>query len=231
MEQKKKNDWILALIYIVIFTAYSISVFLLFKDWNTVFWVSYGFMLAAYVIHITCIFSIIKSNGLKSAFFGVPLGMISIFFLLAELISSIAFMIYRDRADIKVAIAVQTVLLCALIAASLAAIMVKNTIQSASADTKRNVISMKGVQADIEILLHRNTDPETGIALKKLSETIRYSDPMSTQAVMTQEEMIMSGLEQLRTSFDTGDMPGVREWCSKIELLFAERHKMLLLSK
>lgn len=37
MEQKKKNDWILALIYIVIFTAYSISVFLLFKDWNTVF--------------------------------------------------------------------------------------------------------------------------------------------------------------------------------------------------
>ena len=47
MEQKKKNGLMIALIYLVIFVAYNLVVFLVFKNFNAVFWISYGFMIVA----------------------------------------------------------------------------------------------------------------------------------------------------------------------------------------
>ena len=67
--------------------------------------------------------------------------------------------------------------------------------------------------------------------MKKLSETIKYSDPMTNSAVTTQEQMIMQYMAELRTIFDSGDINAVKELCNKIELLFVERNKKLMISK
>ena len=83
----------------------------------------------------------------------------------------------------------------------------------------------------IEMMLTRSTDPEVTGALKKLSETIKYSDPMSNSAVAVQEQMIMQYIAELRSVFDSGDMSKAKELCSKVELLFIERNKLLMLSK
>ena len=66
MEQKKKNVLMLALIYLVIFVAYNLVVFLVFKDFNDIFWISYSFMVLAYLIHIGCAFSIAKNTDVKA---------------------------------------------------------------------------------------------------------------------------------------------------------------------
>ena len=81
------------------------------------------------------------------------------------------------------------------------------------------------------MLMQRCTNPETTGALKKLSETIKYSDPMTNSVVVTQEQMIMQYMAELRTVFDAGDMYSVKDLCSKIELLFVERNKKLMISK
>ncbi len=67
--------------------------------------------------------------------------------------------------------------------------------------------------------------------MKKLSETIKYSDPISNSVVAIQEQMIMQYMAELRTTFDLGDMVRVKELCGKIELLFVERNKKLMISK
>lgn len=231
MEQKKKNGLMLGIIYLVIFLIYNLLIFLVFKGLNAVFWVSYGFMLAAYLLHIVCILSIVKNLNVRAVFFGIPLGAFSIYFVCAEFFASLVFMLFRKQSSVKVALVIQAVLLCVFIVIALVSIMTRDAVQHVDSKIKENVSFIKGINVDVEMLLQRSDDAEVKAALKKLSETIKYSDPMSNSVVAMQEQMIMQYLAELRVKFDAGDMKAVKELCPKIELLFVERNKKLMVSK
>lgn len=231
MDQKKKYGAMGALIYAVIFVAYNLVVFLLFKGFTPVFWVSYAFMLVAYAIHIFCTFYIAKNMNVRAVFFGIPLVSFSIYFVLAELFCSMTFMRFRLLAPLKIAILVQALLLCVFIVIAIISLMSRDIVQNADSKIKENVNFIKGLNVDVEMLIQRSADAETTGALKKLSDTIKYSDPMSNSAVATQEQMIMQYMGEMRISFDSGDMQKVRELCKNIELLFVERNKKLMISK
>lgn len=231
MEQKKKSGLMLALIYLVVFVVYNLVVFLVFKDFNAVFWISYGFMAVAYLLHIVCAFSIAKNTNVKALFFGIPLGAFSIYFVLAELFTSLVFMIFKENASVKVTIVIQSLILCVFAVVAIVSIMTRNNVYNVDQKIKENVNFIKGINVDVEMLMQRCTNPETTGALKKLSETIKYSDPMTNSVVTIQEQMIMQCMTELRTVFDSGDMNSVKELCTKIELLFVERNKKLMISK
>ena len=200
-------------------------------DYNTIFWISYVFMIVAYLIHIGCAFNILKNTNVKAVFFGIPLGAFSVYFVLAELFTSLVFMIFRASASVKVTIVIQALLLCVFAVVAIVSIMTRDTVNNVDQKIKENVNFIKGINVDVEMLIQRCTNPETTGALKKLSDTIKYSDPMTNSAVATQEQMIMQYMAELRTVFDSGDMNSVRGLCTKIELLFVERNKKLMISK
>ncbi len=231
MEQKKKNSLMLAFIYFIVFVAYNLVVFLVFNNYNAIFWISYGFMIVVYLIHIGCAFNILKNTNVKAVFFGIPLGAFSVYFVLAELFTSLVFMIFRANASVKVTIVIQALLLCVFAVVAIVSIMTRDTVNNVDQKIKENVNFIKGINVDVEMLMQRCTNPETTGALKKLSETIKYSDPMTNSAVATQEQMIMQYMAELRTVFDSGDMNSVKDLCTKIELLFVERNKKLMISK
>lgn len=231
MDQKKKFATMGALIYLVIFVAYNLFVFLIFKNYNAVFWISYAFMLASYFVHIFCVFFIAKNMNVRAVFFGIPLMSFSIYFVCAELFCSLVFMIFKKSASVKITILIQALLLCLFIVIAIISIMSRDVVQNVDSKIKENVSFIKGLNVDVEMLMQRATNAETIGALKKLSETIKYSDPMSKSVVATQEQMIMQYMAELRTTFDSGDMEKVKELCGKIELLFVERNKKLMTSK
>lgn len=231
MVRKQKNALMTVLIYFVIFVAYNLAVFIIFEDFNTVFWISYGFMAAAYFIHILCVFLIFKNTSVKAVFFGIPLLSFSVYFVCAEFFCSIVFMIFREKTSIKATILIQALLLCVFIVIAVISIMTRDTVQNVDSRIKENVNFIKGINADIEMLMQRSTNPEATGVLKKLSETIKYSDPMTNSIVAAQEQMIMQYMTELGRVFDAGDMSQVKELCGKIELLFIERNKKLMISK
>ena len=231
MDQKKKYGIMGALLYFVVFVVYNLCVFMIFKNFNAVFWISYVFMLTAFFIHIFCVFFIAKNMNVRAVFFGIPLMSFSIYFVCAELFCSLVFMIFRNAASVKITVLIQTLLLCAFIVVAIVSIMTRDVVQNVDSKIKENVNFIKGLNVDVEMLMQRSTDAETTGALKKLSETVKYSDPMSNSAVAVQEQMIMQYMTELRTTFDSGDMVKVRGLCGKIELLFIERNKKLMISK
>lgn len=228
---KKKNSLMLGIIYLAIFLIYNLFIFLIFKGFNAVFWVSYAFMLAAYLIHIVCVLSIVKNLSVRAVFFGIPLSAFSVYFVAAEFFASMVFMLFRRQSGVKVAVFVQAILLCVFIVIAAISVMTRDAVLNVDSKIKENVSFIKGINVDVEMLLQRSSDAEVKGALKKLSETIKYSDPMSNSVVATQEQMIMQYLAELRVKFDAGDMAAVKELCPKIELLFVERNKKLMVSK
>ena len=231
MEQKQKNTLMTAMIYFVIFVAYNLIVFTLFKNFNSIFWISYGFMMVVYLLHILSVFLIFKNTSIKAVFFGIPLLSFSLYFVYAEFFCSIVFMVFKEMANVKVTVLIQALLLCVFIVVALVSIMTRDTAQAVDNKIKENVSFINGIKVDVEMLMHRSTNPEVTSALKKLSETIKYSDPMTNSIVEAQEQMIMQYMMELRRVFDFDDMNQVKDLCDKIELLFIERNKKLMISK
>ena len=96
---------------------------------------------------------------------------------------------------------------------------------------KENIHFIKGMNIDVEMLIQRSTNTDVAESLKKLSETIKYSDPITNPIVAVQEQMIMQSMAELKNTFDSGDMAQVKVLCATIETLFIERNKKLMIAK
>jgi hypothetical protein len=140
-------------------------------------------------------------------------------------------MLFRKSAPMKIAVLIQGILLCIFVVIIIVALMTRDMVQNVDEKIKTNVNFIKGLNVDVEMMIEKSTDAKTMEALKKLSETIKYSDPMGNSSVATQEQMIMQYMNEMRISFDSCDMMKVIELCREIELLFIERNKKLMISK
>lgn len=220
-----------ALLYFTIFAAYHLIIFMIFRSFNHIFWISYGFMMAAFAIHLVCVFSIVKNLSVRAVFFGIPLFSFSIYFVCAEFFCSTVFMIFQKLAGVRVTILVQALLLCAFLVVAIVSIMTRDAVLHVDNKIRENVSFIKGIHVDIEMLMQRSTSTDVKSALEKLAETVKYSDPMSNSIVASQEQMIMQGMAELRDTFDAGDMEQTKALCEKLQLLFIERNKKLKISK
>jgi len=83
--------------------------------------------------------------------------------------------------------------------------------------TKRAFISF--LQIDVDMLAQCEQDIETKTALKKLSENVRFSDPMSHEMLEELETKIAARVEELKTVTDKKTL------INEIEILLSERNK------
>lgn len=231
MNNNKKNAIMLTLIYLVIFIAYNLLVFLVFNKFLPVFWISYGFMLTAYLVHIGCAVVATQNVSIRLLFFGIPLLSFSIFFVCAEFFCSFVFMLFQSVASVKLTILLQGLLLCLFIVVGVIAVATKDAVEQIDDNIKQNVSFIKGLLVDVELLLEQGASTEVMMELKKLSETIKYSDPMTNKAVAVQEQMIMQEMIQLKRAFDENNAGLVKDFSGRINLLFIERNKKLMILK
>lgn len=231
MNNNKKNAVMLTLVYLVIFIAYNLLVFLVFNKFTTVFWISYGFMLTAYLVHIGCAVVATQNTSIRLLFFGIPLLSLSIFFTGAEFFCSFVFMLFQSVVAVKLAILLQGLLLCLFIVVGVIAVATKDAVEQIDGNIKQNVNFMKGLLIDVELLMEQGSSTDIMMELKKLWETIKYSDPMTDKAVSVQEQMIMQEMIQLKRAFDENDTVMVKDFCGRINLLFIERNKKLMILK
>lgn len=228
--KKNKNLVLTGAIYAILFLLYNLIVFVIFGVRTNVFWVSYVFMVIAFVIQMASLRLSFKNNDVETIFFGIPLVSLSVYYILAELFCSLVFMIFQG-AGLKAAITIQLLLLGAYLVVAIIALMSRDAVQEVSGHIKEKVTFHKSILTDVEILKDRCEDPELKANLGKLVETVRYSDPMTNASVEDVEFRIMQKMSELRVYCDHKEIDDARQACSELELLFIERNKKLYISK
>ena len=84
---------------------------------------------------------------------------------------------------------------------------------------EKKVFYIKALQVDVEMLASNETDSETKVALTKLAEKIRFSDPMSNDALADLETEIAAKIKELKTAENKTEIITV------LDSLIAERNK------
>lgn len=227
---KAKNTVAFGLIYVILLGVFNLLVFTISKSRNDVFWLSYGFMTLAFVVQIVSMFMSFKSADVETAFFGIPLASFSVFYLCAELVIGALFMIFQ-MASFTLALVIQVLVLAVFLIIAIISLLSRDTVQQISDNVKEHVSNLKSVLVDIEMLMDGCTDPELKADLRKLSETVKYSDPISNEAVADVEQRIMRKISELRINIDDNQIDDAKQSCADLERLYVERNKKLAISK
>ena len=232
MKSSKTKTYILAaVIYAAIFAIYNLLIFLIFNSYNSVFWISYGFMTAAFATNIIVILIASKKTDIEAAFFGIPLISFSIFHVVAELFASVVFMIFREYASVKLTIIIQSIMFLILVIFGALAILSRDSVQSVTDTVKKNVFQIKSLAVDVQLLENDCMDPELKAQLHKTREAIQYSDPMTNDSIAQLDEMIKGKVSELKYMCQSNNKQEAMQTCFKLQAYIKERNAKLLISK
>ena len=227
---KKKTAGMIGLIYLIIFLVFNMLVFFIFKDKSGVFWMSYVFALIAFAVKIISTFLAYRAFEVEAVFFGIPLASLSMYYFFAQLFAAVVFMIFRN-APTKLAFAVQVIILAVYAVVAILTLFTRDAVQDVNDNIKISTTAIKTMQADVEALRDGVSDPELKNRLRKLAETIRYSDPMSNDAVLDIEDQIMQSISELRIYCEDNDKANAMQACRNTEMLFLQRNRTLRATK
>ena len=180
-------------------------------------------MTFAFVVQILSMFLSLEQQMLKQRF-GIPLASFSIFYLIAELVIGALFMIFQ-QASVTLALVIQIVVLAVFLIVAIISLLARDTVQEMGSNIKEKVADLRSVLIDVEMMRDGCADPELKEKLRKLSETIKYSDPMSNEAIEGVEQRIQRKVSELRVYLDDNQIADATQACKELEMLYIERNK------
>lgn len=226
-----KKSWIMtASIYLIVFAVFNLLVFVIAKEKNSVFWMSYAFMCFAFIVQIVSMFLALRSLETETVFMGIPLASLSMYYFFAAIFVGAVFMFFQN-ASFKLALVLQVLILAIYTVAAILALMSRDIVQDVNDNLKESVEAVKTLNVNIEVFIPQVSDPALKKALKKVSETVKYSDPMSNEAVADIEEQIMQTVNELRINIEHNNNAEAIQICKDMEVLFLQRNSLLKATK
>lgn len=226
-----KKSWIMtAIIYAIVFAVFNVLVFVIVNKKNGVFWMSYAFMCLAFVIQIVSMLLALRTLETETVFMGIPLASLSFYYFFAAIFVGAVFMFFQN-APFKLALVLQILILAIYVVVAIMALMSRNVVQDVNDNLKESIEAIKTLTVDVDVFIPQVSDPALKKALKKVSETIKYSDPMSNAAVADIEEQIMQTVNELRVNIENNRNTEAIQTCKDIEVLFMQRNSLLKATK
>ena len=215
----KKNSLMSYLALGVVFALFNVIAFVVPTDKTATFWTAYAFSVVAFAVQIPLWrIAFGKKDTLKSKFLGIPVIHIGITYLIIQLIAFAVFMIFPTL-PVWLAVVVCSIILAISALCAIAGQAGANEINRVEEKIKVKRAFIQFLQTDIEMLAETETDSETKIALKKLAEKVRFSDPMSHEMLGELESRISAKVEEMKISSNKIFLIG------EIDLLLTERNK------
>lgn len=196
------------------------------------FWVGYGFAAFAILFQLY-IFKIAFVDGgdAKSKFYGFPIARVGVCFLVAQLVAGVVEMALAALLPAWVAVLVNIVILALALVGCVTVDAMRDEINRQDAQLKKSVGSMRELQSLSRALVAQCPDGELKVALEKLADDFRYSDPVSSDKTSELEADMRSQLADIQQALVDGDADAAKKLCAKLTGSLAERNRVCSMSK
>ena len=215
----KKNRLMPYLALGIAFALFNVIAFIIPTLKTAAFWTAYTFSVIAFAVQIP-LWKIAfgKKDTLKSKFLGIPVIHVGFAYLVIQSIAFLIFMIF-PMLPVGLVVVVCAIILAISALCAIAGQAGANEINRVEEKIKVKRAFIQFLQTDIEMLTEAETDAETKVALKKLAEKVRFSDPMSHETLGELEARITAKVEEMKTAVDKKTLIG------EIDILLIERNK------
>ena len=201
-----------------------------FEKYGAAFWVGYAFITATFLGQLACAWFALKEESATKLFYKLSLittsytGLIVTFVIggLCMLISPLPYW---------VGIIACSIVLAANILAVIKAAAAIEEVQKIDEKVKAQTAFIKMLAVDAESLMSRAKSETVKAECKKVYEAIRYSDPMSNNALASIEGAITIKFSNLSAVVTSDDFDVVVECANELMILIGERNKKCKLLK
>ena len=216
----------------VLLVVFSVIVFVLPFEKNSVFWLSYLFGILAIVVQLYILkISFGKEKSVKSKFYGFPIAQVGIVYLAVQIAASILFICLASYVPIQIPVILYVVLLAAVVLGFVATDAVRDEIERQDKQLAKNVSCMQELRSKATSLPALCEDVETKKLLMDLSDKFKYSDPVSSPAVEETEKEIAVIMSELQSAVVENDTACIKSLCQKASMSLDERNRICKLNK
>lgn len=216
----------------VVLVVYNVLAFALPFPKTAVFAVSYLFTMIAILAQIYVIrTAFYRGEGVKSKFYGFPIAKLGVIYLAVQLIAGLVFMALGLIVPVWLPLALYVVLLGVAAAGFVAADAARDEVVRQEVKLEKDVSRMREFQAKGRALVALNQVSEAARPLEKLAENLRFSDPVSSEALTEIEDRLAECLAQLQEAVSAQKTEQILSVCQEAEHILAERNQLCKLSK
>lgn len=216
----------------VLLVLYILIAFLIPFVHTALFWVSFVFTLIAFgVMGASFYIAFIINPDAKSRFYGFPIAKIGAIYGLAQLIAGLVFMALAVYAPVWLAVLVYAIALGAAVIGLISAEAVAEEIHNQDAKLKKDVTLMRSLQSKLNQMAAQCDNPDATAEVKRFAEEMRYSDPVSSEALADIERDLAAAVEELQSAIVDGDSAATKQLCRKASGILVERNRLCKLNK
>lgn len=187
------------------------------------FWVGYVFITVAFIGQLVCAYIALNTNDKTKLFYNIPIIRVSYTGLILTLVFGAVCMAIPNLPN-WVGIIVCLLILAFTAIAVIKAIAASDVVEDIDAKVKAQTLFVKSLTVDAESLLSRATTPEAKNACKKVFEAVRYSAPMSNDALAGVESQITLKFYELSEAV-SGGADNVKNIADELVILIGDRNK------
>ena len=227
----RKNSILGIAILTIITVIFNVIAFLLPETRSGTFWCGYIFTMIALLSQPLFFYTAFgNSISLKKTFLGISIAQCSVGYLTIQGIWGTV-CLFAPAINVKIAVVISVVLLGFYLIAVISATLGRDVASDIDTKIKVKTFFIKSMLVDVETLVAKTDNSEIKIELNKLIETVKYSDPMSNQALANVESRISDKYSELEQAAISDNFVGVISLCKDINALFIERDKKCKLLK
>lgn len=193
------------------------------------FWAGYIFITIAFIGQLVCAYIALKTDDKTKLFYNIPIIRVSYTGLILTLVFGALCMAIPNLPNWV------GIIVCVLVLAFTAIAVIKakaasDVIENIDKKVKAQTLFVKSITVDAESLLARAATPEAKDACKKVFEAVRYSDPMSNDALAGVESQITLKFNELSEAV-SGGADNVKNIADELVILIGDRNKKCKLLK
>ena len=187
------------------------------------FWSGYVCIMLTFAGQLICANLAMKAENVEKFFLNLPLITLSYTSLILSIIAGTACMAIPNVPNWI------GIILCVLILGFTAIAIVKasaaaDLVQDTGKKVKEQTLFIKMLTADAEILMSKAQGEEAKAAAKKVYEAVRYSDPMSVEALAGMEAQITLKFHEFADAVTSGE-GNIDKLAEEVTVLVEERNK------
>ena len=186
----------------IAFALFNVIAFFIPTEKTATFWIAYAFSAIAFLLQIVIWKLAFKgTDSIKSKFLGIPLLSVGFRYLVIQVIAFAVFVIF-PALPTWIPIVVCSVILGGSAICLIGTETGREEINRVEEKVKSKVLYIKSLQVDVEMLAETESDPTIKAELTKLAEKIRFSDPVSSDALAEIESEIVNKIKEIEASKD-----------------------------
>lgn len=228
----KKSNIRFGIIIGILLIIYNLLVFVIPFEKNSIFWLSYGFTLDAFVIAaVSLVIAFRSGKDITSKFYGFPIAKVGLIYLLVQVILCFVFMGLSKWIPISVGVIVYAVALGFAVIGLVVTDTVRDHIQHQDIKLRNDVSVIRTAQAKLNQMVTQCNNNDVAAAVAALADELRFSDPVSAHALSEVEADLIAIIDEIQQAVVDEDSISIMQLCKKAAAILGERNRLCKLNK